>query len=80
MKITLRGCNGKKREIPLEELIEKFWDDKQSKPTCVEMSTSTCDEEITQKPKLKNGLFVLLMVFVVQTIFSRELFMLTILK
>jgi len=22
MKITLRGCNGKKREIPLEELIE----------------------------------------------------------
>lgn len=46
MKITLRGCNGKKREIPLEELIEKFWDDKQSKPTCVEMSTSTCDEEI----------------------------------
>lgn len=24
MKITLRGCNGKKREIPLEELIEKF--------------------------------------------------------
>lgn len=30
MKITLRGCNGKKREIPLEELIEKFWDDKQS--------------------------------------------------
>lgn len=33
MKITLRGCNGKKREIHLEELIEKFWDDKQSKPT-----------------------------------------------
>lgn len=28
MKITLRGCNGKKREIPLEELIEKFWDDR----------------------------------------------------
>lgn len=46
MKITLRGCNDEKREISLEELIEKFWDDKQSKPTCVEMSTSTCDEEI----------------------------------
>lgn len=27
MKITLKGCNGKKREIPLEELIEKFWDE-----------------------------------------------------
>lgn len=46
MKITLRGCNGKKREIPLEELIEKFWDDEQHNPISVEMSTSTCDEEI----------------------------------
>lgn len=45
MKITLRGCNGKKREIPLEELIEKFWDE-QYNPISVEMSTSTCDEEI----------------------------------
>lgn len=45
MKITLKGCNGKKREIPLEELIEKFWDE-QHNPISVEMSTSTCDEEI----------------------------------
>lgn len=45
MKITLRGCNGKKREIPLEELIEKFWDE-QHNPISVEMSTSTCDEEM----------------------------------
>lgn len=37
MKITLRGCNGKKREIHLEELIEKFWDDEQHNPISVEM-------------------------------------------
>lgn len=46
MEITLKGNNGKKVVIPIEDLIQKYWADKNDKPNRIEMSTTVKDETI----------------------------------
>lgn len=46
MEITLKGNNGKKVIIPIEDLIQKYWADENDKPNRIEMSTTVKDETI----------------------------------
>lgn len=46
MEITLKGNNGKKVVIPIEDLIQKYWSDENSKPNRIEMSATVEDETI----------------------------------
>lgn len=44
MDITLKGNNGEKVVIPIEDLIQKYWSDENSKPNRIEMSAKVKDE------------------------------------
>ena len=46
MDITLKGNNGEKVVIPIEDLIQKYWSDENSKPNRIEMSAKVKDETI----------------------------------
>lgn len=46
MDITLKGNNGEKVVIPIEDLIQKYWSDENSKPNRIEMSATVKDETI----------------------------------
>lgn len=46
MEITLKGNNGEKVVIPIEDLIQKYWSDENSKPNRIEMSATVEDETI----------------------------------
>ena len=46
MEITLKGNNGKNVIIPIEDLIQKYWTDENSKPNRIEMSATVKDETI----------------------------------
>lgn len=46
MEITLKGNNGKNVIIPIEDLIQKYWTDENSKPDRIEMSATVKDETI----------------------------------
>lgn len=46
MEITLKGNNGKKVIIPIEDLIQKYWADENDKPNRIEMSATVKDEQI----------------------------------
>ena len=46
MEIMLKGNNGEKVVIPIEDLIQKYWSDENSKPNRIEMSTTVEDETI----------------------------------
>ena len=46
MEITLKGNNGEKVVIPIENLIQKYWSDENSKPNRIEMSAKVKDETI----------------------------------
>lgn len=46
MEITLKGNNGEKVVIPIEDLIQKYWSDENSKPNRIEMSATVKDETI----------------------------------
>lgn len=46
MEITLKGNNGEKVVIPIEDLIQKYWSDENSKPNRIEMSSTVEDETI----------------------------------
>ena len=46
MDITLKGNNGEKVVIPIEDLIQKYWSNENSKPNRIEMSAKVKDETI----------------------------------
>lgn len=46
MDITLKGNNGEKVVIPIEDLIQKYWSDENGKPNRIEMSAKVKDETI----------------------------------
>lgn len=46
MDIMLKGNNGEKVVIPIEDLIQKYWSDENSKPNRIEMSATVKDETI----------------------------------
>lgn len=46
MDITLKGTNGEKVVIPIEDLIQKYWSDENSKPNRIEMSAKVKDETV----------------------------------
>lgn len=46
MEITLKGNNGEKVVIPIEDLIQKYWSDENDKPNRIEMSATVKDETI----------------------------------
>lgn len=46
MDITLKGNNGEKVVIPIEDLIQKYWSDENSKPNRIEMSATVKDETV----------------------------------
>ena len=46
MDITLKGTNGEKVIIPIEDLIQKYWSDENSKPNRIEMSAKVKDETV----------------------------------
>ncbi len=46
MEITLKGNNGKKVIIPIEDLIQKYWADENDKPNRIEMSATVKDETV----------------------------------
>lgn len=47
MDITLKGNNGEKVVIPIEDLIQKYWSDENSKPTA-----SRCLPRLKMRPSL----------------------------
>lgn len=47
MEIMLKGNNGEKVVIPIEDLIQKYWSDENSKPTA-----SKCLLRSRMKPSL----------------------------
>lgn len=49
MDIMLKGNNGEKVVIPIEDLIQKYWSDENSKPNRIEMSATVKD--LVKKPK-----------------------------
>lgn len=46
MDITLKGNNGEKVVIPIEDLIQKYWSDENSKPNRIEIIVSHNKQEL----------------------------------